>query len=65
MDESAFSDQYYDNGNGDMFIWSWRGDIDPGFMLSTFTTAADPELGRQQLLEPGVRQALRQAAARR
>ncbi len=21
-----------------MFIWSWRGDIDPGFMLSTFTT---------------------------
>ena len=38
MDESAFSDQYYDNGNGDMFIWSWRGDIDPGFILSTFTS---------------------------
>ena len=39
MDEGAFSDQVYDNGDDDMFIWSWRGDIDPGFMLSTFTTA--------------------------
>jgi len=36
-DEGAFSDEAYDNGNDDMFIWSWRGDIDPGFMLSTFT----------------------------
>lgn len=39
MDEGAFSDQYYSNADGDLFIWSWRGDIDPGFMLSTFTTA--------------------------
>ena len=38
MDEGAFSDQAYDNGNDDMFMWNWRGDIDPGFMLSTFTT---------------------------
>ena len=38
MDEGAFSDQAYDNGNDDMFMWSWNGDIDPGFMLSTFTT---------------------------
>jgi len=37
-DEDAFSDEAYDNGNDDMFIWSWRGDIDPGFMLSTLTT---------------------------
>jgi len=38
MDEGAFSDEAYNNANDDMFIWSWRGDIDPGFMLSTFTT---------------------------
>jgi peptide/nickel transport system substrate-binding protein len=38
VDEAAFSDEAYDNANDDMFIWSWRGDIDPGFMLSTFTT---------------------------
>jgi peptide/nickel transport system substrate-binding protein len=38
MDEGAFSDQYYSDADGDLFIWSWRGDIDPGFMLSTFTT---------------------------
>jgi len=39
LDETPFSDAYYDGGDGDMFMWSWRGDIDPGFMLSTFTTA--------------------------
>jgi len=63
VDEGAFSDEAYDNGNDDMFIWSWRGDIDPGFMLSTFTTPqilnwgdsnySDPEYDRlydQQLL---------------
>ncbi len=38
MDEGAFSDQAYDNGDDDIFMWNWRGDIDPGFMLSTFTT---------------------------
>jgi peptide/nickel transport system substrate-binding protein len=37
-DEGAFSDEIYDNANYDMFVWSWGGDIDPGFMLSTFTT---------------------------
>ena len=28
----------YDNADYDLFIWSWRGDVDPGIMLSTFTT---------------------------
>ena len=37
-DEGAFGDEVYDNADYDLFIWSWRGDIDPGFMLSTFTT---------------------------
>ena len=27
-----------DNADMDMYIWSWGGDIDPGFMLSCFTT---------------------------
>jgi len=38
MAEGAFYDQFYDNANYDLFIWSWGGDIDPGFMLSTYTT---------------------------
>jgi len=38
MAEGAFLDQFYDNANYDLFIWSWGGDIDPGFMLSTYTT---------------------------
>jgi len=38
MDEGAFDDEVYPNANYDMFVWSWGGDIDPGFMLSTFTT---------------------------
>ena len=38
LDEGAFYDQFYDNANYDLFIWSWGGDIDPGFMLSTYTT---------------------------
>jgi peptide/nickel transport system substrate-binding protein len=37
-DEGAFGDRVYDNADMDMFIWSWGGDIDPGFMLSCFTT---------------------------
>ena len=37
-DESAFSDELYDNGDYDVYMWSWNGDIDPGFMLSIFTT---------------------------
>ena len=45
MDEGAFSDEVYDNADYDLFIWSWGGDIDPGFMLSTFTTRADREAG--------------------
>lgn len=38
-DEGAFGDRVYDNADDDMYIWSWGGDIDPGFMLSCFTTA--------------------------
>jgi len=37
-DEGAFGDRVYDNADHDMYIWSWGGDIDPGFMLSCFTT---------------------------
>jgi peptide/nickel transport system substrate-binding protein len=37
--EDAFAEEVYDNADYDVFIWSWRGDIDPDFMLSTFTTA--------------------------
>jgi peptide/nickel transport system substrate-binding protein len=37
MEEGAFNDAYY-VGDDDMYLWSWGGDIDPGFMLSVFTT---------------------------
>lgn len=37
-DEGAFTDELYDDGNYDLYMWSWGGDIDPGFMLSVFTT---------------------------
>lgn len=36
-DEGAFTDQFYDS-DYDCYVWSWGGDIDPGFMLSVFTT---------------------------
>ncbi len=39
VEEGAFSDRLYDNADMDVYIWSWGGDIDPGFMLSTFTSA--------------------------
>ena len=38
MDESAFMDANYTNANDDLYLWSWGGDIDPGYMLSIFTT---------------------------
>ncbi|HJW74298.1 MAG TPA: ABC transporter substrate-binding protein [Thermoleophilia bacterium] len=37
MEEGAFYDLNY-AGDFDMYLWSWGGDIDPGFMLSVFTT---------------------------
>ncbi|MEE4276081.1 MAG: ABC transporter substrate-binding protein [Thermoleophilia bacterium] len=37
-DEGAFNDDWYDSFNYDVYLWSWGGDIDPGFMLSCFTT---------------------------
>lgn len=37
-DEGAFNDDWYDDFNYDIYLWSWGGDIDPGFMLSVFTT---------------------------
>ena len=38
MDENAFTDDNYDNANDDLYIWSWNADIDPGYILSIFTT---------------------------
>lgn len=38
-DEATFSDAIYDDADYDLFVWSWGGDIDPSFILSTFTTA--------------------------
>jgi peptide/nickel transport system substrate-binding protein len=38
MDENAFSDMNYDNADNDLYIWNWTADIDPGYILSTFTT---------------------------
>ena len=52
MDEGAFGDEVYDNADDDMFIWSWRGDIDPGFMLSTFTTTQILNWGDSQYSDP-------------
>ena len=37
MDEGAFTDDNY-AGNDDLYIWNWNADIDPGYILSTFTT---------------------------
>jgi peptide/nickel transport system substrate-binding protein len=51
-DEGAFGDEVYDNADYDVFIWSWRGDIDPGFMLSTFTTAQILNWGDSQYSDP-------------
>ena len=36
--EGSFGDAVYDNANMDLYVWGWGGDIDPGFMLSCFTT---------------------------
>jgi len=38
-DEQAFSDAIFDDADYDLFVWSWGGDVDPGFILSTFTTS--------------------------
>ena len=38
MDENAFYDLNYDNADNDLYVWSWTADIDPGYILSTFTT---------------------------
>jgi peptide/nickel transport system substrate-binding protein len=38
MSEADFSDRIYDDADYDLFVWSWGGDIDPSFILSTFTT---------------------------
>ena len=51
-DEGAFGDEVYDNANYDVFIWSWGGDIDPGFMLSTFTTKQILNWGDSQYSNP-------------
>ena len=51
-DEGAFGDEVYDDADYDLFIWSWRGDIDPGFMLSTFTTTQILDWGDSQYSNP-------------
>ena len=38
MDENAFTDANYDNADDDLYIWNWNADIDPGYILSVFTT---------------------------
>jgi peptide/nickel transport system substrate-binding protein len=38
MDENAFTDANYSNADDDLYIWSWTADIDPGYILSIFTT---------------------------
>jgi len=38
MDEATFSDAIFHDADYDLFVWSWGGDVDPGFILSTFTT---------------------------
>ena len=38
MDENAFTNANYDNADDDLYIWSWTADIDPGYILSIFTT---------------------------
>ena len=52
MDEGAFYDRVYPDADYDVFIWSWRGDIDPGFLLSTFTTAQILKWGDSQYSNP-------------
>ena len=52
MDEAAFGDEVYDNADYDMFIWNWGGDIDPGFMLSTFTSEQILNWGDSQYSNP-------------
>jgi len=39
MDENAFTNANYDNADDDLYVWSWTADIDPGYILSTFTSA--------------------------
>ncbi len=51
-DEGAFGDEVYDDADYDLFIWSWGGDIDPGFMLSTFTTEQILNWGDSQYSNP-------------
>ncbi len=51
-DEGAFGDEVYDNADYDLFVWSWGGDIDPGFMLSTFTTKQILNWGDSQYSNP-------------
>jgi peptide/nickel transport system substrate-binding protein len=38
-DERAFSDAIFNDADYDLFVWSWGGDVDPGVILSTFTTS--------------------------
>ncbi len=38
VDEAEFSARLYDDADYDLFVRDWGGDIDPGFILSTYTS---------------------------
>jgi peptide/nickel transport system substrate-binding protein len=52
QDEGTLADAVYDDADYDLFIWSWRGEIDPGLMLSTFTTTQMLDLGDSRYSDP-------------
>ena len=63
VDEGAFGTRVYDNADMDMFVWSWGGDIDPGFMLSTFTTAQILNWGDSEYSNPAYDRLYQEQAA--
>jgi peptide/nickel transport system substrate-binding protein len=52
VDEAEFSARIYDDADYDLFVWSWGGDIDPGFILSTFTTRQVMSWSDSQFSDP-------------
>ncbi len=52
MDEGTFGEDMYDHANYDMFVWSWGDDIDPGPLLSTFTSSQILKWGDTQYADP-------------
>jgi peptide/nickel transport system substrate-binding protein len=52
MSEADFSARIYDDADYDLFVWSWGGDIDPSFILSTFTTSQIMSWSDSQYSDP-------------